>query len=178
MVEARRIKDKGFAAIYMRAAQTMMRTLQQSALSHWAGPPLLLVRPEVWRYGWFSFAHTRQIIAAGYAGMVDALDRVDDDLLSDGGVYPRRQIELSIDRAACIGCRVCATLAPDLIQMDNEGKAVVTTPLTEWSRADGNFVHQCPTKAIKVAALDGDARRTTMEWRTAPDGDDDAGPQG
>jgi ferredoxin len=173
IVEARRIREKGFAAIFMRAAQTMMRTLQQASLARWDGPPLLLVRPEVWRYNWFSFAHTRQMIDAGYVAMHDALDRAGERLTGPGGVHPRREVEISIDRAECIGCGVCATLAPHLIRMDDSGKAVVHTNTAEWSRADGDFVHQCPTKAIKVAALEGEVRRNTMEWRAAPDGDDD-----
>ena len=90
---ARRIKDKGFAAIYMRAAQTMMRSLQVSQLATWAGPPLLLVRPPVWHYNWFSFAATRRMLDAGYAAAHDALDRAGDALSSAGGVYPRRTIE-------------------------------------------------------------------------------------
>jgi NTE family protein len=169
IVEAQNIRGKGFAAIYMRAAQTMMRTLQLGSLKLWAGPPLLLVRPEVWRYGWFSFANTPQMIEAGYRAMNETLDQAGEDLMKAGGVYPRRHVEISIDRAACIGCRVCATLAHELIRMDDSGKAVVTTAHSEWSRADGDFVYQCPTKAIKVVALEGDVRRNTMEWRGPPD---------
>lgn len=172
MATAKGIKDKGFAAIFMRAAQTMMRTLQLDALARWSGPPLLLVRPEVWQYHWFSFTHTRQMIDAGYAGMHDALDRAGDSLLGKGGVYPRRDVEVAIDRELCSGCRLCAVLAPGLITMDESGKAVVTQATAEWSRADGDFVHRCPTKAISVTALRGDERRVTMEWRTAPDDDD------
>jgi hypothetical protein len=49
----------------------------------------------------------------------------------------------------------------------------VTTARAEWSRAEGDFVHQCPTKAIRVTALEGDVRRDTMEWRAAPEGGDE-----
>jgi ferredoxin len=152
LVEARNIRDKGFAAIYGRAAQTMMRTLQLGSLKLWSGPPLLLARPEVWRYGWFTFDHTPQLIEAGYKAMHEALDRAGDDLMHTDGVYPKREVEIAIDRAACIGCRVCATLAPSQVRMDGEGKAVVTTARALWSRADGDFVHQCPTRAITVTA--------------------------
>src|ERR1035437_6512046 len=113
MATARRIKDKGFAAIYMRAAQTMMKSLQVSQLATWAGPPLLLVRPPVWHYNWFSFASTRKMIDAGYAAAHDALDRAGEALSSAGGVYPRRTIELTVIREKCIGCTLCVTLAPD-----------------------------------------------------------------
>lgn len=173
LVQAHRIVDKGFAAVFVRAAQTMMRTMQLDALAQWSGPPLLLVRPEIWRYGWFSFVHTRRMIDAGYVAMHAALDEAGGALAGGRGVYPRRDIELTVDRERCTGCRLCATLAPGLLRMDDEGKAVVTRASVEWSRADGDFVHQCPTKAIRVTAREGDVRRDTMEWRAVPDRDDD-----
>lgn len=158
---SRRIREKGFAAIYMRSAQIMMNRLYSSQLSAWSGPPLLLVRPAVWQINWFSFAHTAQLIAAGYAAATDALDRAGDALLSSGGVYPRRVIHLSVDRDRCNGCRLCATLAPDVLAMDASGKAVVIETPLEWSRADGEFVHQCPTDAIRVE-IAADFRRRSM----------------
>jgi NTE family protein len=171
---ARRIKEKGFAAIYMRAATVMMKSLQTSQLATWAGPPLLLVRPAVWHFNWFSFVHTKRIIELGYEAGLDALDRAGDALLSSGGVYPIRQLELSVDRAKCTGCRMCSTLAPDVMAMDGEDKAIVLTPDVEWSRADGDFVHQCPTDAISVTVVEGDVRRTTMAHPVQRDGRGDA----
>ncbi len=169
LATARRIKDKGFAAIYMRAAQTMMKSLQVSQLATWAGPPLLLVRPAVWHYNWFSFASTRRMIDAGYAAAHDALDRAGDSLASAGGVYPRRTIELSVDRPRCVGCTLCVTLAPDLMAMDADNKAIVLESPLEWSRADGDFIHQCPTDAIQVAVMEGDVRTLTMERKVEPE---------
>jgi NTE family protein len=142
-----------------------MRSLQVSQLATWAGPPLLLVRPPVWHYNWFSFAATRRMLDAGYAAAQDALDRAGDALRSAGGVYPRRTIELSVIRERCIGCTLCVTLAPDQMAMDAEGKAFVLESPLEWSRADGDFIHQCPTDAIQVAVLEGDVRTVTMERR-------------
>jgi NTE family protein len=165
LATARRIKDKGFAAIYMRAAQIMMKSLQVSQLATWAGPPLLLVRPPVWHYNWFSFASTRRMIDAGYAAAHDALDRAGDALWSAGGVYPRRTIALSVVREKCIGCTLCVTLAPDTMAMDAENKAFVIESPLEWSRADGDFIHQCPTDAIKVEVIEGNVRTVTMERR-------------
>jgi ferredoxin len=78
-------------------------------------------------------------------------------------VYPRRTIELTVDRARCIGCTLCVTLAPDLMAMDAANKATVLESPLEWSRADGDFIHQCPTDAIKVDVIDGDVRTVTME---------------
>jgi NTE family protein len=169
---ARRIKDKGFAAIYMRAAQTMMRSLQSAQLSSWAGPPLLLVRPAVWHFNWFSFVHTRRMIDAGYEAANDALDRAGDALLASGGVYPRRVLDLSVDRERCTGCRFCVTLAPDVMMMDTAGKARPIDTRVHWSRADGDFVHECPFDAIKVRVVDGDERRVVRDWKV--DADDDA----
>ena len=169
LATARRIKDKGFAAIYMRAAQTMMKSLQVSQLETWAGPPLLLVRPPVWHYNWFSFASTRKMIDAGYAAAHDSLDRAGDALSSSGGVYPRRTIELSVIREKCIGCTLCATLAPQLMAMDAENKAIVLESPLEWSRADGDFIHQCPTDAIKVELVEGNVRTLTMERKIEPE---------
>ncbi len=172
VVEARDIKEKGFAAIFMRAAQTMMRAMQTESLARWNGPPLLLVRPEVWRYNWFSFDSTRQIIDAGYAATHEALDHIGDSLCGAGGLFPRREVELAVDRGVCIGCTLCASLAPGLFRMDVDGKATLIRTTAEWSRADGDFVHRCPVKAIKVTAVEGTSRRQTMEWRTLPTEED------
>ena len=44
----------GFATIYMRSATTMMHTLQQFPLTHWDGPPMVLIRPRSGE-DWLSF---------------------------------------------------------------------------------------------------------------------------
>lgn len=163
LITARRIKDKGFAAIYMRAAQTMMKALQTSQLAGWAGPPLLLVRPAVWHINWFSFAHIGRTIDAGYEATINALDQAGDSLCSSGGVYPVRRVDIVVDREKCTGCRLCATMAPDIMRMDEAGKAEVLTTPVDWSRADGDFVHQCPTDAISVSITENGKRRPTME---------------
>ena len=162
IARARRIRDKGFAAIYIRAAQIMMKSLQALQLAQWSGPPLLLIRPAVWNFNWFSFAHVERIIQLGYEGANEALDRVGTSLLL-GGVWPRRMVDVSVDRLACNGCTLCATIAPHMMTMDMDGKAQVLHSPVEWSRADGDFVHQCPTNAIKVDVLDGAMRHRTLE---------------
>ncbi len=162
LARARRIREKGFAAIYIRAAQVMMKSLQALQLSNWHGPPLLLVRPAVWHYNLFSFAHVDRMIELGYEAATDALDRAGTSLLA-GGIWPRRVVEVTVDRAACIGCTLCATLAPQMMAMDFDGKAQVLHSPIEWSRADGDFVHQCPTNAIHVDAVDGLMRHRTLE---------------
>jgi len=162
IARAQRIKEKGFAAIYIRAAQIMMKSLQSLQLARWNGPPLLLVRPAVWHFNWFSFAHVERIIELGYEAANDTLDRVGTSLLA-GGVWPRRLVDVSVDRAKCTGCTICVTLAPHMMAMDQDGNARVLHSPVEWSRADGDFVHQCPTGAITVHAIDGVDRRNTME---------------
>jgi NTE family protein len=163
IARARRIGEKGFAAVYMRAAQVMMKSLQKLQLEMWQGPPLLLVRPAVWRYGMFSFAHVARMIQLGYEAANRSLDRAGASLLTGGGVWPRRVVEVRVDRAKCIGCTLCATLAPRVMAMDQDGKAQVLASPLEWSRADGDFVHQCPTEAISVEALEETGRRPTLQ---------------
>ncbi len=162
IARARRIKEKGFAAIYMRSAQVMMKSLQSLQLHQWQGPPLLLVRPAVWQFNWFSFAHVQRMIDLGYEAAVDALDRAGASLML-GGVWPRRMVDVRVDRAACTGCGLCVTLAPRQMTMDRDGKATVLASPVEWSRADGDFVHQCPTNAIHVTSMEHELPRQTME---------------
>ena len=157
---AREVTTEGFAAIYMRAATVMMHALQQQPLSAWSGPPMLLIRPRVGQRNWFSFAHSAEMIEAGYEATSVLLDQVGEALLSPGGIYPRRMVSVSVDRQRCIGCGMCAALAPAVMAMGGDGKAYVTTSPLEWSPADGDFVQHCPTEAITVQSLDG-ARRTT-----------------
>src|SRR5690606_14948255 len=172
IARARRIDKKGFAAIYIRAAQIMMKSLQSLQLEQWRGPPLLLVRPAVWHFNWFSFAHVERIIELGYEAANSALDRVGTSLLL-GGVWPRRMVEVTVDKAKCTGCTLCATLAPRMMAMEQDGKAQVLHSPVEWSRAEGDFVHQCPTEAIHVEAIEGDERRATMEMPIMEEGTDD-----
>jgi NTE family protein len=163
MTLSRRLDRKGFAATYMRSAQIMMHALEQEQLQIWGRPPMLLMRPAVWHFPWFTFRRTKEIIAAGYAAASDTLDRIGDALLHGRGVYPRRTVELHVDRPSCIGCTLCVTLAPHLLRMDEEGKAEVRESPLEWSRADGDFVHQCPTEAIHVTVIEGDVRRPSVQ---------------
>lgn len=163
IARARRIKEKGFATIYTRAAQIMMNTLQKHALQNWLGPPILLVRPAVWHFNLFSFANVARMIELGYESANHALDRVGAALLSGGGVWPRRLVEVRVDREKCIGCTLCAALAPRMMTMGQDGKAQVLASPVEWSRADGDFVHQCPTEAIIVEAIEPTGSRRTLE---------------
>jgi ferredoxin len=167
---ARRVREKGFATVFMRSVQLMMRSLQQMQLSAWQGPPLLLIRPPIWRLNWFSFAQTRAMIHAGYTTACEVLDGVGDALSAPSGVFPRRHVEVLVDRARCTGCGMCVALAPDVMQLTPEGKAAPVAGRLEWSRADGAFVTECPEHAITVEVIDPDGgRHRTMEHPVLPD---------
>jgi NTE family protein len=147
------IGQQGFAAIYMRSAMTMMHALQGFPLMHWNGPPMLLIRPKVGR-DWLSFMNSAQNIREGYRAASRALEDFDTYLQQPGGVHPRKRVELAIDREKCIGCGLCASLAPTYFGMDSSDKAFARTHLVEWSAADGDFVMQCPTLAIVATRTD------------------------
>ena len=150
----------GFTSIYMRAATTMMHALQLAPFAAWDKPPMILIRPKVSHIGWFSFSHTDEIIEAGYVAAMEALSTF-DSCLEGSGVYPRRAMEIIVDPNKCIGCELCVALAPRLMAMDGRRKAYPVKPIVEWSPADGDFVHHCPTYAIEV---------TRLETRTARGG--------
>ena len=137
----------GFANIYMRAATTMMHALQQFPLTHWSGPPMILIRPRCGE-DWLSFSNIAETIREGHRAGLKALE--DFELYYDqpGGVFPRRRFELEVDKAKCIGCGLCVALAPGLMGIDAERKAYTRTRTADWSPADGGFVHACPTSAI------------------------------
>jgi NTE family protein len=137
----------GFANIYMRAATTMMHALQQFPLTHWSGPPMILIRPRCGE-DWLSFTNIAETIREGHRAGRKALE--DFELYYDqpGGVFPRRRFEIEVDRDRCIGCGLCVALAPGLMGIDAERKAYTRTRTADWSPADGGFVHACPTAAI------------------------------
>jgi len=158
---SRKMQRGGFAAVYMRSAQIMMHALQHEKLRRWTLPPMLLVRPATWNYPWFTFARTPQIIAAGYEAACEMLDAC--GLPSGAGVHPRRRVEITVDENACVGCGICATLAPAAMRMNAAHKAEPVASPVEWSRADGDFVHHCPTDAIHVTVVEGGRRRPSFQ---------------
>jgi NTE family protein len=147
------VSQQGFATIYMRAATTMMHALQQFPLVAWSGPPMLLIRPKVGA-DWLSFAHSVQHIREGYRAAAKALEHFDTYLEQPGGIYPRKRVELDVIRDRCISCGLCAALAPTYMGLDSAGKAFARTKVVEWSAAEGDFVHHCPTAAIQAKRID------------------------
>jgi len=147
------VAEQGFATIYMRAATTMMHSLQGFPLAAWSGPPMLLIRPKVGSE-WLSFSNSVQHIREGYRAAARALEHFETYMDQPGGIYPRKRVELSVNRDKCIGCGLCAALAPTYFGMDSSGKAFARTKVVEWSSADGDFVHHCPTLAIDATRID------------------------
>jgi ferredoxin len=69
---------------------------------------------------------------------------------------PQNRIEVTVDRALCIGSGDCVDSAPDVFQLDEEDKAVVVdpdgAPTDDVVTAAGN----CPVSAIFVVGEEGD----------------------
>ncbi len=147
------IASQGFASIFMRAASMMMHEQQQHALERWTSPPMLLVRPPVSHIGWFSFAHVEELLESGYTAMRDALADIDALLNAEGGIFPRRQVQIVVDRDTCTGCAQCVARSPGLMAIDEQRKAYPLARLHEFSPADGAFVRSCPVDAIRVDAV-------------------------
>jgi NTE family protein len=148
------IATAGFASIYVRAATTMMHALQLAPFATWTRPPMILIRPKVNHIGWFSFSHTDELLEAGYAAAIEACKHYEECITWGLGVFPRRPMQIAVDREKCVGCTLCTALAPDVMAMDAHGKAYPLTPVVEWSPADGDFVHHCPTYAIEATRLE------------------------
>jgi NTE family protein len=144
--------SRGFANIYMRSASTMMHALQQYPLDAWEGPPMILIRPRC-DADWLSFAHTERTIAEGRRAAEEALNGFEAYLEQESGIYPRRHVQLEVSRERCIGCGLCASMAPSIMGLDSSGKAFARTHIVEWSPADGDFVGACPTNAILARTL-------------------------
>jgi NTE family protein len=154
LTHAADIAEQGFAAIYMRAATAMMHALQLVPLTRWTGPPMLLIRPRIADIGWLSFAHTDALIAEGYRAAREALANWDDVLAERGGVFPRRRVRIAVDRSRCTGCGLCVALAPETMGLDLTRHAYARADWFQWSPADGDFIHQCPTAALAVVEAD------------------------
>lgn len=144
--------SRGFANIYMRSASTMMHALQQYPLEAWEGPPMILIRPRC-DADWLSFAHTERTITEGRRAAEEALNGFEAYLEQESGIYPRRHVQLEVSRERCIGCGLCASMAPSIMGLDSSGKAFARTKIVEWSPADGDFVGSCPTNAILARTL-------------------------
>lgn len=149
------VHEQGFATIFMRAATMMMHEMQQATLDQWSGPPMLLVRPKVSHIGWFSFSHVEQLMQIGYEATREALGHLMDALSAPGGIFPRRQMEIRVDRARCNGCGLCVAHSPRLMALGSDDRAYPLEPLHVFSPADGAFARCCPEEAISVEPANG-----------------------
>ncbi len=147
---ARGVAEQGFASIFMRAATMMMHHQQQAALERWSTPPLLLVRPHVSHIGWFSFSHVDELLEVGYTATRDALRHLPDVLAAPGGIFPREDMAIQIDRHRCTGCALCVARHPDLVRLDHEGKAEPLVDMLELSPRELALARCCPFGAIEV----------------------------
>ena len=144
------VQESGFAAVVARASEIVFHQLLESRLAHWTRPAMLLIQPRVEHVAMLSFAHNRELIDEGYRSAVAALDQAGDEVRQAGaGIFPRRLVEVAVDRERCIGCGACVALAPPgSFRMDASGKAVGPSVPQEWSPISGGFVRHCPTYAI------------------------------
>ena len=147
----------GFATLYMRAAGTMMHALQLAPLIHWKSPPMILIRPDLADISWFSFAKADKLMELGYAAAKEALTYFDECMQASTGIFPVRDVGISVVREKCISCGTCVALAPGLMALDEQGIAYPKKPVVRWSPAHGDFVHHCPTCAIVAERIGGDA---------------------
>ncbi|MGV3711006.1 MAG: patatin-like phospholipase family protein [Gemmatimonas sp.] len=147
----------GFASVFMRAATMMMHAQQQHALETWTTPAMLLVRPPVSHISWFNFGHTEELIECGYESMRNSLPHLETLLRAKGGIFPRKRMQLTVDRESCTGCAMCVARAPHVMALDEQRKAYAVTQTLDWSPADGDFVRICPVDAIQVTAERGEA---------------------
>jgi Ferredoxin len=77
-------------------------------------------------------------------------------------------VELDVDREKCTGCRLCVTLAPAVMSLDEDHKAYPRTRIVDWSPAEGGFVHECPTYAISARNIDRRASNLNEETQHDP----------
>ena len=58
-----------------------------------------------------------------------------------------------VDRDLCIGCGLCASICPDVFEMDAEGKSLVIADPVPASSIDAakDAADQCPVGAITLS---------------------------
>jgi len=145
------VERQGFAAIYARGLEIVMNTLAEELMRDWSEPPVVLVRPRVERISMFAFNRTPYLIAEGFRSLNATLDVLPPDLRTlPAGIHPQREVTVSIDQDACIGCGICYAREPHVFARDGGGKAVVRSPKQWWSPLGDRVVSACPTAAIKV----------------------------
>ena len=72
------------------------------------------------------------------------------------GLSAENRIEITVDRALCIGSGDCVDTAPDVFQLDDEDKAVVVDPDGASLDEVIDAARNCPVSAIFIAGESGD----------------------
>ncbi len=146
------VQENGFAAVFARSSEIVFQQMLEARLAHWTRPAMLLVQPRVEHVPMFSFAHTRELLDEGYRATAAALDQAEHAVRrAGGGIFPRRRVELRVDRERCIGCGLCTVLAPaGTFRMDEAGKAVPPAQPQTWTPVSGDYLRHCPTYAISA----------------------------
>jgi NTE family protein len=162
------VEGLGFFSVYMRAATIMMHWLQEEPLTHWHGPPMILIRPRISHLGWFPFGKTHDLIEEGYRAATEAFEHLEAWRSAKGGIFPRRAVQVDVDQEKCTGCGLCVALAPSLMNLDRNGKAYSTMRVVHWSPADGDFVRHCPTDAIITRRIEPRINVPVMPSGTLP----------
>lgn len=144
---------RGFAATYARGLELVMHAMLRERLHHWQTPPLIFVHPRVEHISMFSFDHTLEQIEEGYRSTIDTFSELPHGFpTASEGIFPRRDVVVSVDPKRCVGCGACVMWAPEVFRMGADGKAEVVAPRRRWSPIDGQYVRHCPTWAISARA--------------------------
>lgn len=142
-------QEAGFAGVYARGSEIVFQQAMEWHLRSWTRPPLLLVQPSVQQLPMMSFDHTRELMDEGRRATLAALDQAGDAIhTAPGGIFPRRQVRIRVNRERCIGCGACLSYAPPGMFRMEDGKAVAPDQPCEWSPIDGDVIRHCPTYAI------------------------------
>jgi len=144
------VQEAGFASVVARSSEIVFHQLTELRLEHWTSPPMLLVQPRVEHVPMLSFTHNRELIDEGHRATAAALEQGEATVRhATAGIYPRRLVEIAVDRERCIGCGACVAHGPPgTFRIDAAGKAVCPSEPQEWSPVSGGALRHCPTYAI------------------------------
>lgn len=59
-------------------------------------------------------------------------------------------MNVKVDQNTCIGCGACASLCPDIFELNDEGKSTVKQEEPEDEACAKNAAQTCPVDAIKL----------------------------
>lgn len=55
-----------------------------------------------------------------------------------------------IDKELCVGDGLCTDIAPDVFELDEDGKPVITDPNTKWPENLVWLAKNCPVEALSI----------------------------